>query len=114
MVAGVLVLVLARQLTSVQVLHGKPTHAVGGTLLKHKGSTTPKQYNHPYPNHQLLLACWLPDLLQVNVFGRQLTMTLVARRSRHFAGTRYRKRGISAQGFVANEVETEQIVDPGG
>jgi hypothetical protein len=50
---------------------------------------------------------------QVQVFGRQLTMTLVARRSRHFAGTRYRKRGISAQGFVANEVETEQIVDAG-
>jgi hypothetical protein len=48
------------------------------------------------------------------VFGRQLTMTLVARRSRHFAGTRYRKRGISAQGFVANEVETEQIMDAGG
>lgn len=40
-------------------------------------------------------------------------MTLVARRSRHFAGTRYRKRGISAQAFVANEVETEQIVDAG-
>lgn len=52
--------------------------------------------------------------VQVQVFGRQLTMTLVARRSRHFAGTRYRKRGISAQGFVANEVETEQIVDAGG
>jgi hypothetical protein len=51
--------------------------------------------------------------LQVHVFGRQLTLTLVARRSRHFAGTRYRKRGISAQGFVANEVETEQIVDAG-
>jgi hypothetical protein len=50
---------------------------------------------------------------QVQVFGRQLTLTLVSRRSRHFAGTRYRKRGISAQGFVANEVETEQIVDAG-
>ncbi|GBF98113.1 phosphoinositide phosphatase [Raphidocelis subcapitata] len=50
---------------------------------------------------------------QVSVFGRQLTITLVARRSRHFAGTRYRKRGINDQGFVANEVETEQIVDAG-
>eukprot|EP00878_Enallax_costatus_P019817 GHUV01020920.1.p1 GENE.GHUV01020920.1~~GHUV01020920.1.p1 ORF type:complete len:519 (+),score=162.58 GHUV01020920.1:114-1559(+) len=50
---------------------------------------------------------------QVSVFGRQLTMTLLARRSRHFAGTRFRKRGLSAQGFVANEVETEQIIDAG-
>lgn len=41
---------------------------------------------------------------QISVFGRTLTLTLVARRSRHFAGTRYRKRGINDQGFVANEV----------
>ena len=47
------------------------------------------------------------------MFGRQLTITLIARRSRHFAGTRYRKRGLNPQGFVANEVETEQIVDAG-
>jgi hypothetical protein len=51
--------------------------------------------------------------LQVSVFGRALTLTLLARRSRHFAGTRFRKRGLSSQGFVANEVETEQIVDAG-
>lgn len=47
------------------------------------------------------------------MFGRQLTITLVARRSRHFAGTRYRKRGLNDRGNVANEVETEQIVDAG-
>jgi hypothetical protein len=51
--------------------------------------------------------------MQVSVFGRALTLTLLARRSRHFAGTRFRKRGVSSQGFVANEVETEQIVDAG-
>ncbi|KIZ00821.1 hypothetical protein MNEG_7144 [Monoraphidium neglectum] len=50
---------------------------------------------------------------QMSLFGRHITLTLVARRSRHFAGTRYRKRGINDQGFVANEVETEQIVDAG-
>ncbi|KAI5084664.1 hypothetical protein GOP47_0000833 [Adiantum capillus-veneris] len=38
------------------------------------------------------------------------TLTLVARRSRHFAGTRYLKRGVNAKGRVANDVETEQIV----
>jgi hypothetical protein len=40
----------------------------------------------------------------MSLFGRHITLTLVARRSRHFAGTRYRKRGINDQGFVANEV----------
>lgn len=49
----------------------------------------------------------------VSIFGRTITIALVARRSRHFAGTRYRKRGINDQGRVANEVETEQIVDAG-
>ena len=29
------------------------------------------------------------------------------------AGTRYRKRGVSDAGHVANEVETEQILDAG-
>lgn len=44
------------------------------------------------------------------VFGQTLTITLVARRSRHFAGTRYQKRGVNHEGRVANDVETEQIV----
>lgn len=50
------------------------------------------------------------------LFGRSLTVTLIGRRSRFFAGTRYLKRGINEQGHVANEVEVEQIVeaDPGG
>ncbi|CAM9450333.1 unnamed protein product, partial [Phaeothamnion confervicola] len=45
-----------------------------------------------------------------NVFGRMLNLALVARRSRHFAGTRYLKRGVSDAGKVANDVEVEQIV----
>jgi len=39
-------------------------------------------------------------LLRPAVFGRPLTLTLLARRSRHFAGTRFKKRGISDQGKV--------------
>ena len=42
--------------------------------------------------------------------GRVIFITLIARRSRHFAGARYLKRGVNDQGNVANEVETEQIV----
>ncbi|QRW17392.1 polyphosphoinositide phosphatase [Rhizoctonia solani] len=47
---------------------------------------------------------------QLNVFGRIIYITLIARRSRHFAGVRYLKRGVDEEGNVANEVETEQIV----
>jgi hypothetical protein len=37
-------------------------------------------------------------------------ITLIARRSRYYAGVRYLKRGVNDAGNVANEVETEQIV----
>ncbi|KAM1116862.1 hypothetical protein ACFX15_007055 [Malus domestica] len=38
------------------------------------------------------------------------SVSLVSRRSRHFAGTRYLKRGVNDGGRVANDVETEQII----
>ncbi|KDP33975.1 hypothetical protein JCGZ_07546 [Jatropha curcas] len=41
---------------------------------------------------------------------RDFKLTLIARRSRHFAGTRYLKRGVNEKGKVANDVEIEQIV----
>ncbi len=47
---------------------------------------------------------------KVNDYGRSLNITLLARRSKHFAGTRYLKRGVSEQGKVANDVEHEQIL----
>lgn len=43
-------------------------------------------------------------------WGRVVYITLIARRSRHFAGARYLKRGANDLGHVANDVETEQIV----
>lgn len=45
-----------------------------------------------------------------SLFGKIVNLTLIARRSRYFAGTRYLKRGISDAGRVANDVELEQIV----
>ncbi len=45
-----------------------------------------------------------------SIFGKYLDMILIARRSRHFAGTRYLKRGVSVHGKVANDCETEQIL----
>ncbi|XP_029451142.1 LOW QUALITY PROTEIN: polyphosphoinositide phosphatase [Rhinatrema bivittatum] len=44
------------------------------------------------------------------IYGRPVYVTLIARRSSRFAGTRFLKRGANCEGDVANEVETEQIV----
>ncbi|TFY57215.1 hypothetical protein EVG20_g8632 [Dentipellis fragilis] len=50
------------------------------------------------------------DQAKLNVLGRVVYVTLIARRSRHYAGARYLKRGVNDEGNVANEVETEQII----
>lgn len=34
---------------------------------------------------------------------------MIARRSRHYAGTRYLKRGINVHGKAANDCEVEQV-----
>ncbi|XP_062896841.1 polyphosphoinositide phosphatase isoform X1 [Mobula hypostoma] len=44
------------------------------------------------------------------IYGRPVYVTLIARRSCKFAGTRFLKRGANYEGDVANEVETEQII----
>jgi hypothetical protein len=46
----------------------------------------------------------------MDVLGRPIYITIIARRSRFFAGARYLKRGANDRGYVANDVETEQIV----
>ena len=46
--------------------------------------------------------------------GDSVDVTLIARRSRHLAGTRFLKRGVSSAGFVANHVETEHILNDSG
>ena len=48
---------------------------------------------------------------ECNIFGIRLLVTVIARRNRNFAGTRYLKRGINNDGNVANDVETEQILE---
>ncbi|XP_013108333.2 phosphatidylinositide phosphatase SAC2 isoform X2 [Stomoxys calcitrans] len=45
------------------------------------------------------------------VIGNEcFTLALVSRRSRHRAGTRYKRRGVDEHGYCANYVETEQIL----
>ncbi|XP_045792286.1 phosphoinositide phosphatase SAC2-like [Trifolium pratense] len=48
--------------------------------------------------------------VKLSTAGREFDFILIARRSRHYAGTRYLKRGVNERGRVANDVETEQIV----
>ncbi|KAG7892079.1 hypothetical protein KL905_003589 [Ogataea polymorpha] len=50
------------------------------------------------------------DQVNISIFDVQVYVTLIARRSHHFAGARFFKRGVNDRGDVANEVETEQIV----
>ena len=55
---------------------------------------------HGYVDQSALSVYW----------GRVVYVTIIARRSRFFAGARYLKRGANDLGHVANDVETEQIV----
>ncbi|CAK9830385.1 Polyphosphoinositide phosphatase [Anthophora retusa] len=50
----------------------------------------------------------------ISIFGRSMYVTIIARRSNKYAGTRFLKRGANFDGDVANEVETEQIVHDSG
>ncbi|QPG75892.1 phosphatidylinositol-3,5-bisphosphate 5-phosphatase [Brettanomyces nanus] len=50
------------------------------------------------------------DQIKISIFDAEVYVTLIARRSHHFAGARFFKRGVNDSGNVANEVETEQIV----
>ncbi|KAH6631936.1 SacI homology domain-containing protein [Chaetomium tenue] len=50
------------------------------------------------------------DQSAVSVYGRTAHIAIIARRSRYFAGARFLKRGANDLGYVANDVETEQIV----
>jgi hypothetical protein len=51
------------------------------------------------------------DQVECSIYGLRFLITVIARRNRHYAGTRYLKRGISDDGNVANDVETEQILE---
>ena len=50
------------------------------------------------------------DQASLDIFGRCVYITIIGRRSRFFAGARFLKRGVNDLGYVANDVESEQIV----
>ncbi|KAJ7491226.1 SacI homology domain-containing protein [Mycena latifolia] len=68
-----------------------------------------EEHPHLKPYWILPLVHGHVDQAKLTVLGRVIFVTLIARRSRHYAGARYLKRGVNDEGNVANEVETEQI-----
>ncbi|KPI38974.1 Polyphosphoinositide phosphatase [Cyphellophora attinorum] len=76
----------------------------------HLLSPARKAMKNPY-NWCLSIIHGYVDQAALSVYwGRVVYVTLIARRSRYFAGARYLKRGANDEGHVANDVETEQIV----
>ncbi|KAG6453120.1 polyphosphoinositide phosphatase [Manduca sexta] len=63
-----------------------------------------------HPDWILYIVHGFIEQSNLNIFGRPVYLTLIARRSNRYAGTRFLKRGANMHGDVANEVETEQIV----
>lgn len=59
----------------------------------------------------LPISSWMfsADSEEIALFSRTVYLTVLARRSRHFAGARYLTRGANEHGHVANEVESEQM-----
>lgn len=49
----------------------------------------------------------------IELENRIISLVIISRRSRFYAGPRYLKRGLNFLGDVANEVETEQILFEG-
>lgn len=53
------------------------------------------------------------EIKQSSIFGQPISISLIARRCRYRAGTRYFSRGIDRDGNVSNFNETEQIAQVG-
>ncbi|KAL0277006.1 UNVERIFIED_CONTAM: hypothetical protein PYX00_004440 [Menopon gallinae] len=66
--------------------------------------------NTLHPDWILYITHGFVDQSNISVYGRSMYITLIARRSNKYAGTRFLKRGANFEGDVANEVETEQMV----
>lgn len=68
-------------------------------------------------NHDIATYEWFQPIIhgfidqaKISIYGKKIYITIIARRSHHFAGARFLKRGVNDKGNVANEIETEQIV----
>ena len=78
------------------------------------GSTSQPSFHAPLPS--FLPRSTAFDTRVESIKGQTVRFALISRRSRYRAGTRYFRRGVDAEGHVANFNETEQILlaDPSG
>ena len=72
-----------------------------------------EEFDNAIKNKLWINNCIYGYFEQINciVYGLRFNVTIIARRNRHYSGTRYLKRGISDDGYVGNDVETEQILE---
>lgn len=87
------------------------THEFNGMFVwnHHLLKPSVQALKRPYDWCQPIIHGFL-DQASLDVFGRIVYVTIIGRRSRFFAGARFLKRGVNDLGYVANDVETEQIV----
>lgn len=109
------------------------TNSLQNNFLRHRRATSPEisrgfEHNSRFVWNNLLLKPvlnqhefatyeWFQPIIHgfvdqanISIYGRKIYITIIARRSQHFAGARFLKRGVNDKGNVANEIETEQIV----
>lgn len=89
---------------NVKVFRGKPSEKYVWNFYILKGIQ-----DEVHPDWLLNIIHGFVGQSNISVYGKPLYITLIARRSNKFAGTRFLKRGANDEGFVANDVETEQI-----
>ncbi|VDM23191.1 unnamed protein product [Hydatigera taeniaeformis] len=74
-------------------------------------SMLPPVINGFVKQHKLALHMWDVDGSISPNTSDPVTLTIISRRSQFRAGCRYRRRGIDEKGYVANYVETEQVLE---
>ena len=70
----------------------------------------------PFIKHKAHFSFFIPVVQGFigKIKAPDFSLTVISKRSYHMGGTRYNSRGIDNNGYVANYVETEQIVESSG
>ena len=99
------------QRTAINAGHHQPDHDCNDMFVWNHHLLAPARgaLKHPFDWCVPIIHGFI-DQAALDIFSRAVYITIIGRRSRHFAGARFLKRGVNDTGYVANDVETEQIV----
>lgn len=102
---------IMRQREAMNAGHTVASHEYNGMFVWNHHLLKPavQALDHPYDWCLPIIHGFMTQAA-LDVFGRTVYVSIIGRRSRHFAGARFLKRGVNDSGYVANDVETEQIV----